>query len=309
MRNERNSSKRDLSAVLVAQIVDDIQSGRMPTGTHLAAQQLANRFGVSRSPVASALQILVQNGALRHEANRGYFVAEVSATSAPVLPPPRDDVDRAYFQLAEDRLEHRVPDVISAAAIRARYGLTQAGVQMLVKRVIKEGWLEQRAGYGLSFTAMLDNADALIQTYRVRMALEPAALLEPGYKLDRRAAAECRRVEEAMLAGGIATMSHEELYQRGVRFHEVIVGASGNPFYLDALKRINSIRRLLAYRSTANRDRYSEQAQDHLAILSLLEAGRNEEASQLLKTHMGRVIHNLDTIRPLLDTSAPDIAY
>ncbi len=301
---ERKLSRRNLSATLVAQIVDEIQSGRLRPETHLGAQQIADRFAVSRSPVNAALQILVETGALRHEPNKGYFVNAVAPDRALPLPAAQDELERAYLQLAEDRLEGRVPDTISAATIRSRYGLTQAGVQALVTRIIKEGWLEQRAGYGLSFTAMLNNADALVQTYRVRMALEPAALMEPGYHLDPKAAAHCRRVEEAMLAGGIATMSHEELYDRGVNFHETIVGASRNPFYLDALKRINSIRRLLAYRSTANRDRYTEQARDHLAILTLLEQGRNEEASWLLRSHIGKVIHNLQLIRPLLDKTA-----
>jgi DNA-binding GntR family transcriptional regulator len=108
-----------------------------------------------------------------------------------------------------------------------------------------------------------------------------------------------------MLAGGVESMSIEELYDRGVRFHEMIVAGSKNPFFLDALRRINSIRRLLAYRSSAARGRYYEQAQDHLGILDLLEAERNEEASQRLRSHLGKVIQNLAAIRPILEPATP----
>jgi DNA-binding GntR family transcriptional regulator len=153
---------------------------------------------------------------------------------------------------------------------------------------------------------MLDSADGLLQTYRFRMALEPAALLEPRYALDREAARECRAVEERMLAGGVERMTTEELYDRGVRFHEVIVAGSRNPFFLDALRRINSVRRLLAYRSSATRGRYYEQARDHLAILDLLEAGRNEAAAERLRAHLGRVIRNLEAIRPILEPGEPE---
>src|SRR5690606_23330172 len=119
-------------------------------------------------------------------------------------------------------------------------------------------------------------ADALVQTYRMRVALEPHALLEPGYHLDLEDLRELRTVEEHLLAGGVETMSTEELYDRGVRFHETIIGAARNPFFLDALKRINSIRRLLAYRSMSSRSRYFQQAREHLEILVLLEQHRNE---------------------------------
>ena len=104
-----------------------------------------------------------------------------------------------------------------------------------------------------------------------------------------------------MLAGGIESMAIEELYDRGVRFHETIVAGSRNPFFLDALQRINGVRRLLAYRSSVSRGRYYEQAQDHLEILDLLEAGENEAAAERLRRHLGTVIGNLQAIRPILE--------
>ena len=56
---ERKLVRGNLSATLVAQIVDEIQSGRLPAEAHLAAQQIADRFAVSRSPVNRALETLV----------------------------------------------------------------------------------------------------------------------------------------------------------------------------------------------------------------------------------------------------------
>jgi DNA-binding GntR family transcriptional regulator len=294
-----------LAGSLAAQLAEEIRAGRFAVGDHLSAQTLADRFGVSRSPVGEALRELAAKGLLRHRAQRGYFVAPAGAASPPFPPSPQDPVHDAYLALAEDRLEGRVPEVVSANLLRDRYGLTLGQVQSLVTRVAGEGWLERRPGYGLRFTAMLTSPDALLQTYRFRLAMEPAALIEPGYELDREEARECRRVEEFMLSGGVESMSMEELYDRGVRFHELIVAGSRNPFFLDALRRINSIRRLLAYRSSAARGRYYEQARDHLEILDLLEAGRNEEASWKLRSHLGTVIHNLAAIRPVLEFHRP----
>lgn len=300
----RGGKRTGLVGTLAAQLSAEIRAGRFAVGDHLSAQALADRYGVSRSPVGAALRELAAKGLLQHHAQRGYFVALAEATSPPALV-PEDPVHDAYLAVAEDRLEGRIPEVLSANFLRERYGLTLGQVQALVTRVVKEGWIEQRAGYGLRFTAMLNSAEGLLQTYRFRMAMEPAALLEPGFELDRDLARECRQTEEFMLAGGVESMSIEELYDRGVRFHEMIVAGSKNPFFLDALRRINSIRRLLAYRSSATRGRYYEQAQDHLEILDLLEAERNEEASQRLRSHLGKVIQNLAAIRPILEPATP----
>lgn len=286
---------------LAAQLMEEIRAGRFAVGDHLSAQVLADRFGVSRSPVSEALRELASKGLVQHRQQKGYFVAIPSETPVEPAAAPADPVHDAYLTLAEDRLEGRVPDVVSINFLRERYCLSLGQVQSLVTQVVKEGWLERRAGYGVAFTTMLNSADALLQTYRFRMAMEPAALLEPGYELDREEAQVCRRTEEFMLGGGIESMPIEELYNRGVRFHEVIVAGSRNPFFLDALRRINGIRRLLSYRSSAARARYYEQARDHLEILDLLEVGRNEEASWRLRSHLGKVIHNLATIRPVLE--------
>lgn len=290
-----------LPARLASAIGRDIKEGRLVPGAHLAAQAIADQHGVSRSPVNEALALLVDQGFARKEANRGVFVNDVRNLQLAPAKVELDPVEKTYFQLAEDRLERRLPDTISANLIRDNYGLTHAQVQALLTRILKEGWLERRAGYGFEFTEMLDSADALVQTYRMRMALEPSALMEPGYHLKLEDLRALREIEDHLLAGGIETMSTEELYDRGVRFHETIIGASRNPFFLDALRRINSIRRLLAYRSMGSRARYFQQAREHLEILELLEQHRNEEASWKLRSHLSTVIHNLTEIRPLLE--------
>ena len=147
-----------------------------------------------------------------------------------------------------------------------------------------------------SFSPMLTTPESLEQTYRVRLALEPAALLEPTYRLDPDVAARCREAELRLLAGAIETDSADALHERGVRFHEAIIGASGNPFLLEAVRRINRVRRLLSYRSMIDRKRYRQQCEQHLRILGYLE-----EASRMLRRHLEHTIGNLQEIRPILE--------
>jgi DNA-binding GntR family transcriptional regulator len=298
---ERNS-KREMTEGLAAQILDHVRSHGLAPGTHLTAQEMAERFSVSRFPVGQALQLLASKGVLTHERNRGYFVSDVPLASAESLGlSERDDLSAAYFRIADDHLHQRLPDPASEAYLRQRYRLSRAQLNGILSRIAQEGWAERRQGYGWSFSPMLTTPESLEQTYRVRLALEPAALLEPTYRLDPETAARCRAAEMRLLAGAIETDSADALHERGVRFHEAIIGASGNPFFLDTVRRINRVRRLLSYRSMIDRRRYRQQCEEHLQILDLLEVGKSEEASRALRRHLEHTVENLKDIRSMLE--------
>jgi DNA-binding GntR family transcriptional regulator len=301
VERERNS-KREMTEGLAAQILDHVRSHGLAPGTHLTAQEMAERFSVSRFPVGQALQLLASKGVLTHERNRGYFVSDVPLASAESLGlSERDDLSAAYFRIADDHLHQRLPDPASEAYLRQRYRLSRAQLNGILSRIAQEGWAERRQGYGWSFSPMLTTPESLEQTYRVRLALEPAALLEPTYRLDPETAARCRAAEMRLLAGAIETDSADALHERGVRFHEAIIGASGNPFFLDTVRRINRVRRLLSYRSMIDRRRYRQQCEEHLQILDLLEVGKSEEASRALRRHLEHTVENLKDIRSMLE--------
>ena len=147
---------------------------------------------------------------------------------------------------------------------------------------------------------MLTTPDSLLQSYRLRLALEPAALLEPGYKLDKEVMARCRAAEIHLLEGGITTDTADQLHDRGVNFHESLVAASGNAFFIDSIRRVNGVRRLLSYRSMQDRQRYPEHCRQHLHLLDLLEQGRNTDAAAAMREHLNATLQNHAKIRDLL---------
>ena len=80
---------RELStaaAVLAEKLRRELLDGTLPAGARLKEEDLAERFGVGRYTVRSALRTLVAAGLLEHEVNRGARV--------PVLLPAR--VDELY---------------------------------------------------------------------------------------------------------------------------------------------------------------------------------------------------------------------
>ena len=56
--------------------------------------------------------------------------------------------------------------------------------------------------------------------------------------------------------------------------------------FLDTVRRVNRIRRLLSYQAMGARARYVRQCEQHLELLDLLEQGRNKEAADLLRRHL-----------------------
>ncbi|MFT7028491.1 MAG: DNA-binding GntR family transcriptional regulator [Paracoccaceae bacterium] len=297
--HRRAARTQTLHALLARQIMDHVRDRQVPAGAHLSAQELADELGVSRSPILQALRLLAEQGLARHAPRRGFFLTE-APDAAPLSSPARDAGADAYFRIAEDRLSGALPDTVSEALLRERYALSQAELQSLLTRMVREGWIERRKGYGWRFSAVLTTADALVQTYRLRAALEPAALLEPTFSIDGATLDRLAAIEKRLLDGEIETASSDALYDRGVAFHETLARASGNPWMFDALHRVNQVRRLLAYRSMGDRQRYYKQCAEHLEIIDLIRRGRNDEAAVAMRHHLGTVIVNLQEIAPLL---------
>lgn len=287
------------------QVLDLVRQEGLETGAHLPAQWLADRLKVSRTPINDALAFLHNKGILRREKNRGYFLTRSVDADDPAVRKKLglvqgDVASRAYFALADDLLKGELPETVSEVLIRTRYELTSAQLHAVLHRIAQEGWAHKKPGYGWEFSAMLTTPDSLLQSYRLRMALEPAALLEPGYHLDHKVIEKCRAAEQHLLEGGIETDTPDQLHERGVRFHESLVEASGNPFFIDTIRRVNRVRRLISYRSMQDRRRYKEHCLQHLHLLDLLEAGRNVEAADMMREHLARTLSNHQKIRKLL---------
>lgn len=299
--NSQNRLRRDISFVLAARIVRYISEQKLPEGTHIPTQDLADRFSVSRSPVNQALRLLSDKGLVTHKPNQGFFISRAAGgVTEQIEMTVTGDLTDVYFRIAEDHLSGRLEEHVSEQYLRQAYGLTRTQLSQLLSRMSEEGWAERRPGYGWTFSKVLTTPEALEQTYRVRLAIEPAYILEPKFNLSREVAARCRAVEEWMLGGAIDTISADALYERGVRFHETLATASNNPFFLEALKRINRVRRLLAYRSMGDRQRHYSQTRQHIRILDLLIQDRNEEAAEAMRRHIQSVVKNLKKIKPLL---------
>jgi DNA-binding GntR family transcriptional regulator len=281
-------ARNSLTAQLASQILDHIRSNNLTRGQHLPSQVLADAFRVSRAPVNSACKFLESMGVVRFEANRGYFLATDAKdlTALKLLVNEDGEEDEAYFEIAADRLADKLPQQVTENELMRRYGLPRGRLVKILNRIAQEGWIERLPGHGWEFRQTLTSRDSYEAGYRFRATIESAAVLEPTFQIDSDAFRQTREQQEALLQGGLLRLSRAQLFKINSELHETIVGWSGNEFFLDAIKRVNRLRRLIEYRVTLDRSRLTQQCHEHLEILDLLAAGKVTEASGYLRRHI-----------------------
>ncbi|WP_108660975.1 GntR family transcriptional regulator [Acuticoccus kandeliae] len=290
-------SSSALSQRISVRLLEDIVSGTLTGGAHLRTQQIAERYGVSRTPVRDALTELEQQGVIQRQANRGYFVADsIPEQVTRWLEEQRSAQPDDYQRLSDDWLTDRLPEEVTEQFLRQHYDLTRAKVTDLLMRAVREGWAERKEGYGWRFLPVAKTPAAFDEIYRFRMAIEPAAMLEPSFELDRKVLDELKRVQSRMIENGLETMAPERLLDNGADFHEQIIKMSNNPFFISALQRANRMRRLMEYRAEINRERLMEQCGEHLEMVRLLEKGDVVEASYFMRRHLGGALRRKSPI-------------
>jgi DNA-binding GntR family transcriptional regulator len=279
-----------LTAQIALRILEMIQTGETPAGTHLRESAIADEFQVSRSPVREALQELARLGLVSHHPNRGSFVSAASGRALELARKrlARDDDGTVYRNIAAQRLDGKLAEMFSEADLGRQFGLSRAEVGRVVDRMAQEGWIERRPGYGWAFVPILTTVASFDLSYRFRRTIEPAALLEPTFSPDRDAFARCRAEQRALLEGKVHGVDSIKLFGFGSRFHEVLAKCSGNPLFYDAVQRVNRLRRLLEYRVMNDMHPFRNEAREHLEMLDLVEAGKMQAASKLMARHLDR---------------------
>jgi DNA-binding GntR family transcriptional regulator len=242
---------------------------------------------VSRSPVRKALQYLESSGVVLSEPNKGFQVAR-RATELGEFEVTTDTAldEDLYLRIANDRIQGLIGPEVTEADLMARCHCTRAQVQRVLNRMAREGMVERKPGRGWWFRPLLSDTQSHRESYRFRMVIEPAAILEPGYRVDLVELDKCKREQSELLEGGIERCTASELFRAGVHFHETVVAGANNRFLLDSLRAVNQMRRVVEYGTRLDRSRLHRQCEEHLMLIELLRQGERMEASQFLRQHL-----------------------
>lgn len=259
----------------------------MSAGNHLTEQELVYEFQVSRSPIRGALSYLAEKGIVERRPNRGYFVTLSGSELHPdSLELPRTDDEELVLRVVEDWFEKRVPQSFSEAEFRRRYNLGKMTASRILLKLSEDGIIARNRGYGWRFEPTLNTKGARDESYAFRMALEPAAIRSPTFELDRGLAAMCRRRHDVALRQQEET-SFSTLIEIDAIFHRLIGVSSCNRYFLTAIERQISLRRILEYATwTAVKARVLEACGEHMGILDALERNERDEAAEMMRLHL-----------------------
>lgn len=272
---------------LALQIARHVHAEGLSEGEPLTERALAERFLVSRSPVRVALRELHGAGVLRAATRGGYCVADPQRAAAITEGGRATDEDEdVYLSIARDRLSGAIPDRISENELLRRTGITRSRLQALLRRMSEEGWVERLPGNGWRFLPVLTSMQTYRQSYSFRQAIEPAAIRDPGFRVNQAELERQREVQQALVAGDILTISPVRLFEVNSALHEAICDCSGNAFFTESLRRVNRLRRLIEYRVVVDRDLARLRCAEHVEILDLILADKRDAAADLMHRHL-----------------------
>lgn len=269
------------------EIIAYVRHERLPLGHHLAESQLAQTLNTSRTPVKFVLGHLTERGMLKHDRNRGFFLARAADDlNDLVLEIAEAEEHSVYMKFVELRLARQLPEHISEIDLMRQFDVSRSELRSALLRMQQEGWAEQRTGQGWKMLPVIDSVEAYEESFTFRVTIEPAGLLSPTFQVDQKVLALCRQQQEYIAETGYLSMTTQELFEANSKFHETLAGFSGNRFLLQSLKRLNGLRRLVEYRVDLPRPTRRKQVLEHLEILDLIERGDRLGAADRLRAHL-----------------------
>jgi DNA-binding GntR family transcriptional regulator len=279
-----------LQVDIANRVIALIKDGTFAAGQHLTEKKLAEQFGVSRSPVRTALRLLEDRGYVELRQRLGVFVSKRAPERMATLARRHLTEEDLYRTIISDRANQVLADTIAETELLARYETTRGQLMKTLLRMAHEGLMERRKGNGWSFLPMLDSGEAKQDSYRFRMILECAALREPGFTVEHDELARSRAQHERFLELRPTAASVPEFFEMNTRFHEMLARFSGNRFILGAIRQQNQLRRFEEYATYVRRRAFqpTESCQEHLQIIKALESDDREWAAALLYNHLYR---------------------
>ncbi len=97
-------SRGTLAETLRRQLADDILDGRLLPGVRLDEQELAARFGVSRTPVREAFKLLAATGLVQVRPNKGVVVTSITPERLAEMFEVMGEIEAACARFAARRM-------------------------------------------------------------------------------------------------------------------------------------------------------------------------------------------------------------
>ena len=293
-----------LSALLAAGLERHIRDGRLPSGRSLMANTIARSLDLSRAPVQTALDTLLQCG-LIVEAGRSYKVAP---GYPPNSAPQSDDAPEYVPKDIEGRIRSsgalwqrvfvEVEAEIGAAIPFGRFRIIEARMADTfgVSRTVVRGVLARLEERGLvhrdprgDCTCGPLTEHRIAEIYEARILIEPFALGKVGPSLDPQWISDClRRLDE--IAAAYPNVPPAKLEELENDLHVRAFAAFDNRVLKQTLQstRLVVISTTQLFQRTVGLPAIDPFLKEHRMVFEQLKAGAYDLAVAALRHHLQR---------------------
>jgi DNA-binding GntR family transcriptional regulator len=287
-KTQKSQDASPLQAELAARILRALHEQGVGTGHHLVEQDLCRQFGVSRTPIRGALKLLAEDGRVEARANRGFILLKpiTAVSDSDPLDPQEEEDQKLFIAIAQARNTGKLPVEVAQQEIVRMFDVKLPTVMRVLRQMSELGLVERKPGNGWSFMASIDSSRTRSESYAFRRAVEPAMLLQPTFQLDREWAQESRARHLEFRRKPWRDTFAVKFYEMNSDFHEQLARCSGNRYMLSAVQRQIQLRSFMNYQWVYGVERVHASIDEHLAILSALEASRNHDAAVLMEGHL-----------------------
>lgn len=282
MMTEPDASASPFHRDLARDILLRLRARGARPGDRLSRLGLAREFGVSRTPVLAALALLERLGVV---ATEGRSVRILDPDYDPARLDVADETARLVLRIACERRDGNLPEDVSERMLRQRTGASRTALQEALHHLEAVGIATRNRGHGWRLSVGFASEEERVASYRFRLMLEPAALLEPRFSLSADRMAAMRESQEVALRRQWREEDVPRFYESAAAFHLALAQGCGNRFVIQAVEMQNRLRHL--YRlHLLNRERAHEAAREHLGILDALELGDRPLAAERMRAHL-----------------------
>lgn len=277
-----------LQAELSHKLMELFQQAGLTKGSHLAERDLAEKLGVSRSPVRAALKLLEHFNVVEQRPAGGYLLAcEQDELYRLELELPQSPLDSLYVQIGQDRVQAKLSDHVTETDLLRRYDVPKALLNKVLAQLASEGLLQPAQGKGWNFTPLISCASSNQQSYELRQVIEPAGVRCTTFNLDRPRFDACADMHRRLVDGLVFDISPHTLLTINADFHQMLADFSGNHFFSEIMRQQNRMRRFTESGAVLYPERMQQSCQEHLEIMEALQQGDREWAARLMERHLG----------------------
>lgn len=288
------SQPTDLQRDIAARILQHARDEGLDKGDPIRESRLAKKLSVSRTPVRTALNYLCDMAVVEHVPRRGYVLA-IPARELPEIERAKasEDDDNIYDRLVDLYFKGQLPTETSEAELMRRLDVERSALQRVLVRLKIEGIIRQRPGYGWHFEPLLRTKEADEESYRFRLLIEPAGLLQPTFKADVDRLGEIRAQQQVLLTQSASTLKSSKVFDANQQFHGALAEFSGNRFIEAAVAQQARMRRLVEYRHYLNVERVRSATQDHILMIDYILDARLDAAAALMTQHIASALDTM----------------